>query len=256
MNWQNFLDEIAKWECVRIDPKSFVSIKYATPVTPAQYLEFADRDLLQANDHGYVNALSNSKRAIDCQITNLLIGLGLSKLGNIHNKIERIKDIGILAPRILKKLNKIRNLLEHEFHSPSAEEAEDAVDIATLFLGATEKVFINFMDSFWVARDGSENHAEIYREGNRTIIIDDAVPKNTFADGIYIEYDLERCDYGVCCYLENREVFEAEVKKGSPLHIELIKYSTLNHSNAYEYDENLAGNEFLSKVISKAGIIP
>ncbi|MFK5915575.1 MAG: hypothetical protein QM484_14505 [Woeseiaceae bacterium] len=243
-----------KWDVIRIDPKGFISLSYITPITPKEYLEYADKDLLQGGNHGYVNALSNAKRAIDCQITNLLFVLGLPKSGNIHKKIEKIENIGILAPRILKKVNKIRNLLEHEFQKPTADEAEDAVDIATLFIGATEKVFMNFMDSFWIARDGSENRPEIYKEGNKTIIMDDTMPQSTFSDGIYIAYDQDRKDYGIWGHINNKEVFEAEVKKGSPLHIELIQYSTLNHYTDLDYEEDATGRQFVDRVYDKSGI--
>lgn len=254
MTWEEYLAEAKKWKVARIDLKGFISLGIITPVRPKEYLDFADKDLLLENVHGYVNALSNAKRAIDCQITNILATLGFSKLGNIHKKIERIETVGILAPRILKKLNKIRNLLEHEFQKPTKDEAEDAVDIATLFLGATEKIFINFMESFWIAREGSANEPEIYKEGNKTIIFDDELPKQTFADGIYIEYDHEQCEYSLWCFLNNEEVLAADVKRGSPLHSELIRYSTTNHSNEFEYDDELVGGQFLANVESKDGI--
>jgi len=254
MDWDSYLKEMKKWNLIRIDPKGFRCLSYETPVTPKEYLEYADKDLLQGGDHGYMNALSNSKRSIDCQINNLLSVLGLSKSGNIHKKIERIENVGILAPRILKKVNKIRNLLEHEFQKPTAYEAEDAVDIAALFIEATEKVFTSFMYAFWVARDGSENRAEIYQEGNKTIIMDETVPQSAFSDGMYIEYDEERKDYGILGLINNKEVFEAEVKKGSPLHIELIQYSTINHYTDLDYEDDAMGREFLERVSDKGGI--
>ncbi|MEW8217997.1 MAG: hypothetical protein AB2770_06545 [Candidatus Thiodiazotropha taylori] len=254
MNWEEYLTEIKKWDLVKIEPKGFVVLECVTPVTPKEYLEYADKDLLLDGAHGNVNALSNAKRAIDCQITNLLSVLGLSVSGNIHKKIERIKDIGILAPRILKKVNKIRNLLEHEFQAPTEEEAENAVDIAMLFIGATEKVFTNFMYSFWVARDGSENRASIYKDGNKTLIIDNGVPDPTFSDGLYIQYDKDSRDYGLWGYIENEEIFVSVVKRGSPLHVTLLHYSTLNHYSGMENEANLAGIDFVGSVKDKSGI--
>jgi len=254
MNWNEFLDAMQGWGIARLDPKSFAPLDYATQVKPRQYLDFANKDLLLATDHGYVNALSNAKRAIDCQIFNLLSILGLRVAGNIHKRIERIEGVSILAPRILKKVNKIRNLLEHEFQKPSVDEAEDAVDIATLFVEATDKVFVNFMDSFWIAREGSENRPAVIKENGRTIFIDDELPKFTFADGLYIEYDTKTRDYGIWGFLGNEEVLEAEVKRGSPLHIELLRLSILNHHTNLEYEDDVAANEFVGRVRGKDGI--
>lgn len=254
MTWNDFLDVMQRWDTARLDPKSFMPLDYVTQVTPRQYLDFTNKDLLLATDHGYVNALSNAKRAIDCQIFNLLSALGLSATGNIHKRVERIEDVGILAPRILKKVNKIRNLLEHEFQKPSVEEAEDAVDIATLFVEATDKVFVNFMDSFWIAREGSENRPTIIKKNGRTIVLDNELPKIPFSDGLFVEYDAERKDYGVWGYLNNEEVLEAEVKRGSPLHIELLRLSILNHHTNLEYEDNVVAKEFVGRVRSKDGI--
>lgn len=254
MNWNKYLAEVLKWDTIRIDPKGFMQLTYVTPVKPREYLAFSDKDLLLNSEHGYVNALSNAKRAIDCQITNMLSVLGLNKSGNIHSKMSRIEEIGILAPRILKKVNKIRNLLEHQFHKPTSDEAEDAVDIATLFIESTEKVFVNFMDSFWLAREGSENRLEMFKEGNKTIIIDDALPLFTFADGMYIDYSEENNDFGVSCYLSNKEVLEVEIEKGSPLHIELLKICILNHNNVLDYDDNIVASGLVQQLSTKDGV--
>lgn len=244
------------WGELVMDPKSFIQLPYETQVTPREYIRYADKDLLLQTDHGCVNGLSNAKRAIDCQITNLLAALGLSQAGNIHKKIDRIESIGVLAPRILKKVNKIRNLLEHSFQKLDIQEAEDAVDIATLFVEATDKILIEFMSSFWVARDGSENRPEVYKEGNRTIIVEDNKPGMTFADGVFVDFDDKRKDYGLSCYLGNAQVLEAEVKRGSALHCELLKISVVNQYTSLEHEEDLVAKEFVIRVAGKAGIIP
>ncbi len=254
MDWEEYLKFMDSWDGRVIDPKGFVQLEYATPVTPKEYLEFADKDLLVNGNHGLVNSLSNAKRAIDCQITNLLSVLGLKTSGNIHTKIQRIEDIGILAPRIIKKVNKIRNLLEHEFYKPTNDEAEDAVDIATLFVEATDKVFREFMDSWWVAKDGSANSGHVVTEGNKTIIYNDDLPCITFSDGLYIQYDQESCDYGLWGYYENKQVLEAEIKKGSELHIELLKYSILNDHSVVDFDEEGVAIKFIERVRGKVGI--
>lgn len=115
-------------------------------VTPDEYLSFAERDLAIGDEHHLINALTHSKRALDSQVEVLLLGFGLrakakrEHLG-IPAKLELIKNIGIVAPRILNKFNRSRNLIEHEFAAPSKQEVEDFVDVVTLFLAAT-KIFI------------------------------------------------------------------------------------------------------------------
>ena len=42
-------------------------------------------------------------------------------------KIEALTRLGILAPRILNKINRTRNLLEHEFTKPNDEQVSDFI---------------------------------------------------------------------------------------------------------------------------------
>ena len=92
-----------------------------------------------------VNALGNIKRAIDCRIEELLYCYCLDAKSrhqkwNIPKKIRTLSIIGILAPGILRKISYLRNQLEHEFRMPSVEEVTDALDVAELFLEATERL--------------------------------------------------------------------------------------------------------------------
>lgn len=92
-----------------------------------------------------VNCLANSKRAIDCQIDRLIYRLGFLPLArkewwDIPTKLKFISKSGVVAPRILQRLNKLRNRLEHQFAVPSKKEVEDALDVTTLFISYAELV--------------------------------------------------------------------------------------------------------------------
>lgn len=104
-------------------------------LNPEDFLDFAENDLKSNNTHGYVNALSNAKRAIDCRVDKLLIIFGINpKNWYFPQKIEYLKDVGVIAPRIVEKVNRNRNYLEHNYKCPDKEKAYDAVDIASLFV--------------------------------------------------------------------------------------------------------------------------
>jgi hypothetical protein len=111
-------------------------------ITPQEFLNYSELDLVSTSNHKYINALSNAKRSLDCQLDTLLIGFGYyknskSKYWGFPKKIELLKDLGIIAPRVLSKINKTRNLMEHEFIVPNPEKVEDFIDIVALFLAAT-----------------------------------------------------------------------------------------------------------------------
>lgn len=111
-------------------------------ISPNEFLRFGEYDLNANYDHHLVNSLSNTKRAIDSQLDSLLIGLGLSERAtkwHFPPKVTYLNNVGIISPRILNKINKKRNLLEHEYKNPSIEEVEDALDIAKLFINYTNK---------------------------------------------------------------------------------------------------------------------
>jgi len=108
-----------------------------------QFRGFAIEDSKTDSVHGRVNALSNIKRAIECRIDELLYFYCLyikskRENWNFPKKIEILGELGIIAPRILTKINQQRNLLEHEYINPSPENVDDALDVAILFLGYTD----------------------------------------------------------------------------------------------------------------------
>jgi hypothetical protein len=109
-------------------------------IEPKEYLQYAKLDLKEKTKKALLNSIMNSKRAIDCQIDSICFNLGnLNKRLNFPEKIVFLRKIGIISPNILKKINKIRNLMEHEYKIPNKSDVEDAVDIADLFLASTEK---------------------------------------------------------------------------------------------------------------------
>lgn len=116
------------------------------PLRPRDFLDFALQDSLSpGEERNRCNCLGNCKRAIDCQIDHLIDRLGFLPLARkdkwkMPQKIEFISQMGVVAPRILRRVNQLRNRLEHEFDAPSAEKVEDALDVATLFVSYAELV--------------------------------------------------------------------------------------------------------------------
>jgi hypothetical protein len=107
-----------------------------------QFKEFAILDSQKDDLHGRVNALSNIKRALECRIDEILFNLCLYKKKeeekwNFPKKIQVLTELDIIAPRILTKINRQRNLLEHAYINPSKDDIEDALDVTILFFGYT-----------------------------------------------------------------------------------------------------------------------
>ncbi|MFZ2785076.1 MAG: hypothetical protein WAZ36_11830 [Sediminibacterium sp.] len=112
-------------------------------LSPDQFLDFAKEDLKTDLKHKFINSLSNAKKAVDCHIDLMLQAFGYyevskKKRWGFPDKQAKMSQIGIAAPAILNKLNKLRNLMEHEFVNPSQDEVIDFVDVTDLFIRATE----------------------------------------------------------------------------------------------------------------------
>lgn len=126
-------------------------IKCPFDVTPMEYIQYAEEDSLELSAKGCINAFSNAKRAMDSQIDMLLIAFVLNNLAakknwNIPRKLEVLNKLGIVAPRILAKFNKFRNLVEHDFVKPEQEKVEDFIDVVLLFIESTKLYLVDFLD--------------------------------------------------------------------------------------------------------------
>lgn len=116
-------------------------------VRPADFLNFARHDLKDQSEHHLINTISNIKRSIECQIDSLLVGFGLfgkskDERWSFPTKADHLNNVGVISPPLLNKINRIRNLVEHEYQRPNDEKVEDAFDVATLFLESSGR-FLN-----------------------------------------------------------------------------------------------------------------
>lgn len=113
---------------------------------PSTYLKFAVEDLNEIlGERSLINALSNAKRALHFQLEILSKALGYNRQSiSFPNLLEFCSKCGVVSPKILIKLNKKRNMMEHEYYVPTKEEAEDFTDIVELFLSATNYIIRHF----------------------------------------------------------------------------------------------------------------
>ncbi|WP_460044614.1 hypothetical protein [Pseudomonas sp. S2_H01] len=140
MNLQRFLHDFQPL-LTEFSRGAFRDFQFPFEVTPHSYLAEAEESLSRLTLGGNREAVSNAKRAIDCQVEAVLKTLGLRANGGFPSRLSSIRKIGLVAPRILEKINKLRNSIEHDFTNPTREQAELAVDTALLFVELTHRVF-------------------------------------------------------------------------------------------------------------------
>jgi len=108
------------------------------------FLTFAKTDFEGQDLRSWVDALGNAKRAIECRIDTLLYNFCLRKKSkkeewNFPKKIKVLRELGIVAPNILRRVNKKRNQLEYQYTKPVRDDVDDATGVTELFLRATDE---------------------------------------------------------------------------------------------------------------------
>jgi len=125
------------------------SLRHDFDVNPQDFLDQAEFDFEFGGNAALLNAVTNAKRAITCQIDQVLSCFGF-KIARItyQDKIAQLAAMGFVAPRILRRVSNTRNLLEHEYKAPTEDQVAEALDLAALFVEASNRPLGMFMDEF------------------------------------------------------------------------------------------------------------
>jgi hypothetical protein len=153
-------------------------------LSPKDFIRFAKIDLLDESERGFINSLTNSKRAIDCQVDNLLDVLGIKsddfnkdfldflKLfefdKDIPVKLKMIHSINLAPTLLLTKTRTLRNKLEHFYQKPTRDEVREALDVADLFIrcvdGKTSSVWEFYLTdgNNWLSETNQSVNKNLY----------------------------------------------------------------------------------------------
>ena len=131
-------------------PPNWEKVPLKKNLSPRVYLEFAQTDLQEKSTaRPRVNALSNAKRALHYQVDLISNALGIEQLESkrrldFPRKLDFCKECSISSPSIIRRLNKIRNVVEHDYIIPTNTQVQDYVDVVELFLAATDRIIYQF----------------------------------------------------------------------------------------------------------------
>lgn len=140
-----------------IQPHNIISLEYPFEIDSNEYLQFSKEDIVSnVNErNGTLNALSNAKRALESRVDCVLHVYGIKKVGQkIHNlnsfpqKLDLLHDLGMIAPKIMKRINSSRNRMEHDYVAPIKDKVDDFIDIVELFLESTQVIANRFVYEF------------------------------------------------------------------------------------------------------------
>lgn len=194
--------------------------------SPVDFLTLAEEDLQRGGLSALVNAATNAKRAVVSQMDQLLISFGYDSLRlKVPRKIERLQALGLLAPRLLRKVVKMRNILEHEYKKPSLSEVEEALDIASLFVLSSSSMFTPFDDVL---------EFSLYKASDKSTPIKQVT--------VGLAQEAERVFYTAYAYegdaAHNACVGKCEIPSGHPLFDSMVKISA-SMMQKYRVDQAL-----------------
>lgn len=120
-------------------------------IWPDTYLDYAKADFAEfevgKSSRCLINAVSNAKRALHYQVDGLANALGWSALKgkrDFPTKLDFLGRCGVLSPIIIKRINKLRNTVEHDYYVPTEDETLEYLEIVELYLGATRTASVYF----------------------------------------------------------------------------------------------------------------
>ena len=127
-------------------------------IASRDFLMFSNEDFKSGGVRGLVNALTNAKRAIDCQTDTVLKSFGYDptepfneivskyirqyqvKFGKLDTilKLKLLQSLDVAPSVLVSTIRNLRNLLEHQYLLPKENEVREALELANLFIGATD----------------------------------------------------------------------------------------------------------------------
>jgi hypothetical protein len=149
-------------------------------LSPDTFLGYAELDFESGGTRGYINALSNAKRAMDCQVDGIIAVLGfdpaslrrqLSRelIGFIENdsipstlpfNYRFLESLGGVTPVLVDRVRRLRHDVEHRFQRPTRRSTREAIDVARLFVAAAKSLTIDFWEQFGIGSIDPESKTE------------------------------------------------------------------------------------------------
>lgn len=92
-------------------------------ISSEEFLDFAENAIASETKEGIVNAVSNLKRALDCEMDMFFECINLKRIFDKKNfkfekKTQFLSSIGLFPIQTINNLNFMRNKLEHEYKTP------------------------------------------------------------------------------------------------------------------------------------------
>lgn len=230
-----------------IEPDSGSVLDHTFDISPKDFLSYSKQDFKLNDRRGNINALTNAKRAIDCQTDKIFFSLGLDpndfpkvieEFVSKSKKSPSKKDLPIrlkflqsmnFAPaEIIANARLLRNKLEHYYKKPTNQEVSNAIELAELFILATDSK----LKSMW---DFSITDEKKYAESDGHLW-----------NSIYVTFDYKKHHFNLNAYFGKDRTKKIIVKNTSIEFYFLLKIAT-----SFDYNEDV--QEAFSDLVENIG---
>jgi hypothetical protein len=199
---------------------------------PRDFLRLAKTDFKTNSEGGLINALTNAKRAIDCQIDTAfnmfgisydkisnsseeLVGLVLDGTIDLPYKLKLVKALDFAPSGVISNIRKLRNKLEHYYKRPDKEEVDAAIELAELFILSVENR-IRFIEENLSITD-NKNY----------------IKYGTYKSSINIDFCKTEKHFVISYYKDKEEIDSEIFDENQPLYYCLIRIlDGMNHHSA------------------------
>lgn len=178
---ENFLKTVLG---VKIDFANLIIIRMGgqsvdnnSELTPKDFIRFSKEDIKEETVKGLINSLTNAKRAIDCQIDNVLVEFGIDndkiykvsehliydlnlQKKDLPYKLKLVQALGFAPSGLTAKVRNLRNKLEHYYKIPKHEEVDEAIEIAELFILSIESKMKMLEDHFTLSSTNFQEYED------------------------------------------------------------------------------------------------
>ena len=204
-------------------------------ISPKDFLNFSKQDFKANDKRGFVNALTNAKRAIDCQTDKIFYCIGLdpndfpnsiieSFISNSKNppkkdlpiRLRFLQAIEFAPAKIVADVRNLRHDLEHFYKKPTIELVSSSIELAELFIQATDSKLRTMTDFYFT---DTEKHAK--SDGH-------------IWDSIYIKFESKKKLFSIEGYVGKEKQRRINIKNSTEEYYYLLKIAT-----SFDYDEDV-----------------
>lgn len=221
-------------------------LDWSFDISPSEFLSFSKSDFKEGGKRGAINSLANAKRAIDCQVDRVFKALGYEfncfpsylkefcryfceskDVVRLPEKLKVINAFGMAPAGLVSSVRALRNKVEHYYNVPSIDDVKMAIEVAELFIAATERKLIDF----WGFEITDKKHKDNSDKGKLS--------------GLYITRDLYSDSFEVryyCPFSGNR--YKAKVLPENESYAPMMRMC-ITHDQNEEFSKSL---KYLLKV--------